>query len=1134
MFFPFFLPALLAAASTEAARSPAAGADGFISGIEVRLSPSDETSEVQLRSHLHRYVGRPLSESIAKEAQQRLSALPQYERARCRIQESDQRHLLRCSLAIAPQIGRIRFEGLPPQLLEGDLRRRLFIRTGEPLGSGAASNKGRLQRQRERLEQYLHRLGYFDAKVRIETPRVTDTNQVEMTIRITNGRFLRVSHVDIEGETVLPKDELEGAFRYMCLGGDGWLTFLETWRLDCFTPARLQAVTERLVLQLQRRGYPNANLRVSVQRAPLTENSGTCGANERQEGKRPPTRDEPPQALGSCVSLHVKVEPGPRTERWLLLATEATAQPTRLGSGEEHAGEWLADVFRRGSVRQSMSRALQLAADLPLQSSADAEISATNLRATAEREEGLLLTLAPLETAQSWLETHLAENGYPAATVDLIEEDNPQTDPPTHRVTFQVHPGAPSAIRGIRFLGNHAFPSSTLEAQLTTLRRRSLRSSGFFSMKQLEDERRALETFYESNGYLDARISARTEQHLDDLQAIFYINEGSRYLVKTLRVRGGEAGLLPSILPLLAHCRGGRASNENRVPITVGDCEGAPLQPAALERDAAVFTKAYAARGYPYVHATVRIASDWDPAGATLLIELTDTRLDPITGTSLASTSPPRVTLGEVFIIGNHRTSRESLLRESGLPESGDVLTPVNVAHSMGRLRRTGLFAKVDYRYLGKEFGDEDLSLLVQVEERPAGTVDFSASFSTQDLMELSAEWRDRNLLGRMLDASLQADLGLFIGRRSNLELALQWPRILGTDINLRIHPRSSYSDHPTARLPSTPGSLGPISGLDAYQGVARRRIFSAGMKVGVDWIPQIPSLAGMQAGIDYELYTAWDDPNAGRISPFDQYTYGGWTFSLPSRRAVSSLDGLIDVFQQTPTQIASLGPRIKIHRVINPLDPSGGWSSDAAIAVSHPLIGASQPSLLLHTGARWYKSLHADWTLALHGSAWGGVTQVAAGSRSQLLQPGFIALGGDRTVRGYSFDAPFGVPMLAAEVASGQRTGLIPLLGAVTNTELRWTAVRGLFLGDLKLAGFIDAGFVTDDTNLPWTSSVEPWLSPAESLDVLLRATPQRVGVGVGAGLRYVMPIGPLALDLAFSPLTLSPQVHLQFGYSF
>jgi outer membrane protein assembly factor BamA len=86
--------------------------------------------------------------------------------------------------------------------------------------------------------------------------------------------------------------------------------------------------------------------------------------------------------------------------------------------------------------------------------------------------------------------------------------------------------------------------------------------------------------------------------------------------------------------------------------------------------------------------------------------------------------------------------------------------------------------------------------------------------------------------------------------------------------------------------------------------------------------------------------------------------------------------------------------------------------------------------------------------------------------------------------------------------------------------------AYKGLGPGDLKPAVFIDAGVVTD--------------SPLEALDIAKRYASFELGLSVGAGLRYVTPVGPAVFDCAISPIHLKSNgwpvagCNLAFGYSF
>src|SRR5690606_20915253 len=125
---------------------------------------------------------------------------------------------------------------------------------------------------------------------------------------------------------------------------------------------------------------------------------------------------------------------------------------------------------------------------------------------------------------------------------------------------------------------------------------------------------------------------------------------------------------------------------------------------------------------------------------------------------------PVRVSRGEIFLEGNFRTERHAILNEMGLPNAPQPrLDPLEISEGVSRLRRSGLFSRVDYDYIGREDRRQELDVIVQLEERNAGTVDLAAAFSTQDLGQLRAEWRDRNLFGLMLGFGVRADYGLFI-----------------------------------------------------------------------------------------------------------------------------------------------------------------------------------------------------------------------------------------------------------------------------------------------------------------------------------------------------------------------------------
>ena len=85
---------------------------------------------------------------------------------------------------------------------------------------------------------------------------------------------------------------------------------------------------------------------------------------------------------------------------------------------------------------------------------------------------------------------------------------------------------------------------------------------------------------------------------------------------------------------------------------------------------------------------------------------------------------------------------------------------------------------------------------------------------------------------------------------------------------------------------------------------------------------------------------------------------------------------------------------------------------------------------------------------------------------------------------------------------------------------------------GDLKLAVFTDVGFVSENDPKLLQGDVAQTFADITALDE------PRLGLSVGAGVRYVLPVGPLSLDFACSvlerPAAERCAWHLQLGYAF
>ncbi len=98
----------------------------------------------------------------------------------------------------------------------------------------------------------------------------------------------------------------------------------------------------------------------------------------------------------------------------------------------------------------------------------------------------------------------------------------------------------------------------------------------------------------------------------------------------------------------------------------------------------------------------------------------------------------PRIFVDHVIIVGNVRTSRETILHELQL-KAGDPLGLAAVNESQRRLASLGLFRRVRLSEL--RIGDDTRrDLLVTVEEAPATTVSYGGGFEVRQVIVQAAD----------------------------------------------------------------------------------------------------------------------------------------------------------------------------------------------------------------------------------------------------------------------------------------------------------------------------------------------------------------------------------------------------------
>jgi outer membrane protein insertion porin family len=271
----------------------------------------------------------------------------------------------------------------------------------------------------------------------------------------------------------------------------------------------------------------------------------------------------------------------------------------------------------------------------------------------------------------------------------------------TARAIYTINEGPKGAVRAVRFEGNVHFSERTLRRQMKT-KAKSIISifdkSGRLDNQQLQQDLDSLREFYQNHGYIEVAIKDVRQEHYDgSLRLVIVIAEGLQYHVGKLTIVGQQAGSADKIRAILKMK------------------EGSVYSPKALHDDAKAVTDAYGAGGY----VDVQLLPQGIPAGPGV-VDLTYT-VD----------EGGRSFVERVNIVGNTRT-KDKVIRREILIAPGDVFNTVRVDRSKQRLENLGYFSKVDtFPEDTTVPGRKDL--LVQLEEKRTGSLNFGAGFSTID-----------------------------------------------------------------------------------------------------------------------------------------------------------------------------------------------------------------------------------------------------------------------------------------------------------------------------------------------------------------------------------------------------------------
>ncbi|WCM89994.1 outer membrane protein assembly factor BamA [Acidovorax sp. NCPPB 3576] len=287
-------------------------------------------------------------------------------------------------------------------------------------------------------------------------------------------------------------------------------------------------------------------------------------------------------------------------------------------------------------------------------------------------------------------------------------------------LTFTVTEGEPARIKEIHLVGNKAFSESTLKGlfdQDTGGWLSWYTKSDRYSRTKLNADLETLRSYYLARGYLEFRIDSTQVAISPDKQDITItvnVTEGQRYVVSGVKIEGNYLD----------------RDDEFKSLITIQP--GEPYNADKVAETTKAFTDYFGNFGFAF--ARVEAVPEVDRENNRVALVL---RAEPAR----------RAYVRRINVSGNNRTRDEVIRREFRQYEAswydGD-----KIKLSRDRVDRLGFFTEVNVETQEVPGSVDQVDLVVNVAEKPTGSLQLGAGFSSAEKVSLSFSIKQENVFG--------------------------------------------------------------------------------------------------------------------------------------------------------------------------------------------------------------------------------------------------------------------------------------------------------------------------------------------------------------------------------------------------
>ncbi|HLT35732.1 MAG TPA: outer membrane protein assembly factor BamA [Enhygromyxa sp.] len=355
------------------------------------------------------------------------------------------------------------------------------------------------------------------------------------------------------------------------------------------------------------------------------------------------------------------------------------------------------------------------------------ELELDKINEVLDLKRDAILDITKVKANREKIHDLYVEKGYYLASVayEIKPVNEAEVD-----VWFVVDEQSKVEIREVSFIGNRRIPDEELAGVIGTRKGGALSfltDAGIYQEEAFERDLLLITAYYYDRGFINVKLG--TPQ--------IRLSRDKRYMYLSIPIDEGPVFSIGNI-DFKGDLIGPEADYYKRLQIAKGQV----FNRSKVGEDINKLNDYYKDKGYAYVNITPITNIDLEKRIVHLSFEIEKGK---------------KVYFERINIRGNSKTRDKVIRREMKIAE-GELYNQTNLDISKRRITALGFFEKVD---ISTERGssDEFIEVNVEIAERPTGTFQIGAGFSSVENFIAQAQISQNNLFGRGQTLALQAQL---------------------------------------------------------------------------------------------------------------------------------------------------------------------------------------------------------------------------------------------------------------------------------------------------------------------------------------------------------------------------------------